>query len=93
MYFNRSDVKAALHAPSDSDWAECKGPVFFGGDGVGGPQSEGDLSADPAQKVLPQVIEATNRVLISNGDYDMIIITNGTLMAVSNSTSVLHGLG
>jgi carboxypeptidase D len=91
VYFNRSDVKAALHAPKDSDWAECKGPVFLGGGGSGGPESEVDLSADPAQKVLPQVIEATNRVLIGNGDYDMIIITNGTLLAVSDCATVPYG--
>jgi carboxypeptidase D len=78
-------VKKAMHAPESVGWAECKGPVFLGGDG--GPESEGDLSADPIQKVLPQVIEATNRVLVSNGDYDMIIITNGTLMSVSTPSS------
>ena len=82
-YFNRSDVKAAIHAPSYVSWAECKGPVFIG---EGGPEGEGDLSSDPIQKVLPQVIEGTNRVLISNGDFDMIIITNGTLMAIQNMT-------
>jgi hypothetical protein len=49
--------------------------VFIGGDG--GPESEGDLAADPIQKVLPQVIEGTNRVLVGNGDLDMIIISNG----------------
>ena len=84
-YFNRTDVKAAIHAPSYIDWAECAvKPVFTGGDG--GPQGEGDLSADPIQHVLPQVIEATNRVLVSNGDFDMIIITNGTLMSIQNMT-------
>ncbi|KAL9085576.1 MAG: hypothetical protein Q9159_004615 [Coniocarpon cinnabarinum] len=82
-YFNRSDVKAAIHAPMDVEWAECKGPVFIG---EGGPQGEGDLSADPIQHVLPQVIDATQRVLVSNGDYDMIIITNGTLLAIQNMT-------
>ena len=82
-YFNRSDVKAAIHAPQDVEWAECKGPVFIGD---GGPQGEGDLSADPIQAVLPQVIDATQRVLVSNGDYDMIIITNGTLLAIQNMT-------
>lgn len=65
-YFNRTDVKQAIHAPLDVDWAECAGPVFTGGDG--GPQGEGDLSADPIQKVLPQVIDATGRVLVGNGD-------------------------
>ena len=68
-YFNRTDVKTALHAPM-IDWAECSAaPVFIG---KGGPeQGENDLSADPAQYVLPKVIEATNRVLVSNGDLDM----------------------
>jgi carboxypeptidase D len=91
-YFNRSDVKAALHAPADADWSSCSvEPVFIGGPEVdgyytGGPQMEGDLAPDPIQHVLPQVIEATNRVLIGNGDYDMIIITNGTLLAIQNMT-------
>ena len=91
-YFNRSDVKAAIHAPQYVNWMECTDtPVFIGGTQVdgyynGGPESEGDLSADPIQKVLPQVIEATNRVLVGNGDFDMIIITNGTLMAIQNMT-------
>jgi len=87
VYFNRTDVKTAMHAPQYVDWVECAlKPVFIGGNGTGGPQGEGDLSADPIQHVLPQVIEATNRVLISNGDYDMIILTNGTLMAIQNMT-------
>ncbi len=91
-YFNRSDVKAAIHAPDSVSWSECttKG-VFVGGEKngayyTGGPEGEGDLSSDPIQKVLPQVIEATNRVLVSNGDFDMIIITNGTLLAIQNMT-------
>ncbi|MCJ1475750.1 hypothetical protein MMC13_004414 [Lambiella insularis] len=85
VYFNRTDVKKAMHAPEYVDWAVCgENTVFLGGNG--GPESEGDLSADPIQKVLPQVIEATNRVLVSNGDYDMIILTNGTLMAIQNMT-------
>ena len=91
-YFNRSDVKAAIHAPSYVSWAECAvNPVFIGGTEVdgfynGGPEGEGDLSADPIQHVLPQVIEATNRVLVANGDFDMIIITNGTLLSIQNMT-------
>ena len=92
VYFNRSDVKAALHAPQSVSWAECTdNAVFVGGEKsgsyyTGGPEGEGDLSADPIQKVLPQVIEATNRVLVSNGDFDMIIINNGTLLAIQNMT-------
>lgn len=83
VYFNRSDVKAALHAPMDVEWIECKGPVFLG---KGGPQNEGDLSPDPIQSVLPKVIEKTNRVLVANGNLDYEIITNGTLLAIQNMT-------
>jgi carboxypeptidase D len=88
-YFDRSDVKTALHAPSGATWSECSnGAVFVGGDyyGGGGPENEGDLSPDPIQGVLPQVIEGTNRVLIANGDLDMIIITDGSLLAIQNMT-------
>jgi carboxypeptidase D len=84
-YFNRTDVKQAMHAPLDSNWMVCTDNAVFIGNGTG-PEGEGDNSADPIQHVLPQVIEATNRVLVSNGDYDMIIITNGTLMAIQNMT-------
>ena len=83
VYFNRTDVKLAVHAPLDVDWLECSGPVFVGDGGIYG---LGDDSLDPIQSVLPQVIEATNRVLIANGDYDMEILTNGTLMGIQNMT-------
>ncbi|KAL2058749.1 hypothetical protein ABVK25_000040 [Lepraria finkii] len=91
-YFNRSDVKTALHAPQYVDWMEYTDQAVFTGGAkagtyyTGGPEGEGDLSADPTQKVLPQVIEATDRVLVGNRDFDMIIITNGTLMAIQNMT-------
>jgi carboxypeptidase D len=85
VYFNRTDVKIAMHAPLHVSWSECSNEaVFVGGDG--GPEQEGDLSADPIQAILPRVIEATNRVLIANGDLDMIILTNGTLLSIQNMT-------
>ena len=83
VYFNRTDVKKAMHAPMDVPWDECKGPVFVG---EGGPEDEGDTSADPIQKVFPRVIEATNRVLVANGDLDLEILTNGTLLSIQNMT-------
>jgi carboxypeptidase D len=83
LYFDREDVKKAMHAPMEVSWSECSGPVFIGG---GGPESEGDLSLDPIQSVLPQVIEATNRVLVSNAALDFVIITDGTLLAIQNMT-------
>ena len=84
IYFNRTDVKAALHAPMEVEWLECAPRHAFVGEG--GPQNEGDLSADPIQSVLPKVIEKTNRVLVSNGNLDYEIITNGTLLAIQNMT-------
>ena len=77
LYFDRADVKAAMHAPTYIEWAECAGPVFVNGR---------DTSIDPIIKVLPQVIEATNRVLISGAQYDFVIITDGTLLAIQNMT-------
>lgn len=46
----------------------------------------GDTSPDPIQHVLPRVIKATNRVLMSKDNLDMIIITNGTLLSIQNMT-------
>ncbi|OCL14791.1 serine carboxypeptidase [Glonium stellatum] len=82
-YFNRTDVKQAMHAPLDVEWRDCKGPVFVGD---GGPEDEGDTSPDPIQHVLPKVIEKTNRVLVANGALDFSILTNGTLLAIQNMT-------
>lgn len=35
---------------------------------ISGPELNHDDAPDPIQSILPQVIEATNRVLIGNGD-------------------------
>jgi carboxypeptidase D len=91
IYFERADVKAAMHAPTDVTWYECsQGNVFAGPPGPNalGPDDnyDQDLSPDPIQYVLPKVIEHTNRVLVANGDLDFIIITNGTLLAIQNMT-------
>ncbi|KAI2814181.1 hypothetical protein CBS63078_7389 [Aspergillus niger] len=86
-YFNRIDVKKALHAPMDVEWELCSYDlVFAGGDADPGPEQQGDDSPNPTEGVLPRVIEATNRVLIANGDWDYLIITNGTLLAIQNMT-------
>jgi carboxypeptidase D len=76
-YLNRKDVKEAIHAPKDVKWTECGGDVFH----------HGDHSPDSVLGALPQVIEATNRVLVGNADWDALIPTNGTLL----SSKCLHG--
>ena len=90
-YFNRTDVRKALHAPLAKSlfdwWFECAISRVFRGPVPGfGPEQQNDQSPDPIQGVLPQVIEATNRVLIRNGDYDALILTNGTLLSLQNMT-------
>ncbi|KAK5174720.1 uncharacterized protein LTR77_001802 [Saxophila tyrrhenica] len=84
VYFNRTDVKKAMHAPMDVEWLECAPHAVFKGNG--GPEGYGDTSPDPIQNVLPHVIEATNRVLVSNGALDMDVLTNATLLAIQNMT-------
>lgn len=65
VYFNRTDVKKAMHAPMNVTWSECASQgVFVADGGSGGPEQYGDTSPDPIQGVLPRVIEATNRVLV-----------------------------
>lgn len=76
-YFNRPDVKKAIHAPLDVQWLDCANESVF---------PDGDHSSDPIQHVLPQVIEATNRVVVGNGNLDGLLLTNGTLMSVQNMT-------
>lgn len=77
VYFDRADVKAAMHAPADIEWSECSGPVFVNND---------DTSVDAIQHVLPQVIEATNRVLVANGQLDFVVLTGGTQLSIQNMT-------
>jgi carboxypeptidase D len=86
IYFDRDDVKAAIHAPLNASWRECEERIVFVPPLWAGPEGGGDRAPDPTQSVLPGVIERTNRTLISNGNLDFLIQTNGTLMAIQNMT-------
>ncbi|GME29245.1 alpha/beta-hydrolase [Neofusicoccum parvum] len=80
-YFNRSDVKALLHAPPDANWKVCTDTdVFVGDDGDTSPPS--GLTGGP----LARVAEATNNVIVGHGSYDMVLILNGTLLTLQNLT-------
>ncbi|KAK3070118.1 hypothetical protein LTR53_011018 [Teratosphaeriaceae sp. CCFEE 6253] len=85
VYFNRTDVQAAINAPIGTDWAQCKNGVFL---------RPGDQSLGPAQNgVLQRVIEYTNNTIIGSGNLDMLLNTNGTLLAIQNMTwNGLQGL-
>lgn len=85
VYFNRSDVAAALHAVPGTNWEQCtSGNVFGNGNDSSNAR---DSSKGPAQNgVLQRVIEYTNNTIIGSGDLDFLLSTNGTLFAIQNMT-------
>ncbi|KAF2114000.1 serine carboxypeptidase [Lophiotrema nucula] len=83
VYFNRTDVQAALHADVGTNWEQCTDVNVFGN----GTERGSDRSLGPAQNgVLQRVIEYTNNTIIGSGDLDMLLSTNGTLFALQNVT-------
>ncbi len=76
IYFNRTEVKEALHVPDTADWEMCKNGVFPGGD-----------NSEPSSHfAIPHVIERTNNVILVHGALDMVLIANGTMLAIQNMT-------
>lgn len=80
VYFDRPDVKAAIHAP-DKPWLFCLNqPVFIN-------NTDTSLNDGPAsQPVLPNVIDRTQNVIIGHGLQDFVLISDGTLLALQNTT-------
>lgn len=69
MYFNRQDVKAAIHAPENVQWTECVGSsAVFVGD---------DTSAPTSWGVLPRVMKSGVPVVIVTGLADFVLLTEG----------------
>jgi carboxypeptidase D len=68
VYFNRQDVKAAIHAPVNVQWSECNSSVFVG---------SGDTSPLPAWNVLPRVMKHGVPVVIVTGLADYVILSEG----------------
>lgn len=77
LYFDRADVKAAIHAPADVDWTECSNINVF---------PRGDASLPSALSVLPNVIEKSARTVIVHGLADFILIAEG---CASNSSAAI----
>ncbi|KAK4506376.1 hypothetical protein PRZ48_000106 [Zasmidium cellare] len=90
IYFNRPDVKRAIHAPLDKDWTACastpsKANSVFQGHNHN--TTGEDQSLPPAQTdILKRVIEHTNNVIIGSGGLDFLVPTNGTLLVLQNTT-------
>ncbi|KNZ76878.1 Carboxypeptidase cpdS [Termitomyces sp. J132] len=68
IYFDREDVKRAIHAPVNVTWTECSNINVF-------PRGDGSLPS--ALSVLPNVIEKSNRTVIVHGLADFILIAEG----------------
>jgi hypothetical protein len=68
IYFDREDVKKAIHAPVNQTWIECSDIDVF---------PDGDASLPSAFTVLPDVIEKSNRSVIIHGLGDYILIAEG----------------
>ncbi|KAJ7226637.1 alpha/beta-hydrolase [Mycena haematopus] len=81
LYFDRADVKAAIHAPADVDWTECAKVDIF---------PHGDASPPTALSVLPNVIEKSKRTVIAHGLADFILIAEGIRML--NKPNIGNGL-
>lgn len=81
LYFDRADVKAALHASPNKTWEECTSVNVFGA-APGGK----DKSLPPAFTVLPNVIEKSERSVIIHGLADYVLIAEGARIALQNMT-------
>ncbi len=68
LYFDRQDVKEAIHAPVDVEWTECSNIDVF---------PQGDSSPPSSFTALPNVIEKSNRTVIAHGLADFILIAEG----------------
>ncbi|THU78094.1 alpha/beta-hydrolase [Dendrothele bispora CBS 962.96] len=77
LYFDREDVKKAIHAPVNVSWEECSDINVF---------PRGDNSLPPSFTVLPNVIEKSNRSVIVHGLADFILIAEGTRIVIQNMT-------
>ncbi|KAH0586840.1 hypothetical protein H2248_005685 [Termitomyces sp. 'cryptogamus'] len=73
IYFDREDVKRAIHAPVNVTWTECSNINVF-------PRGDGSLPS--ALSVLPNVIEKSNRTVIVHGLADFILIAEGTRIVI-----------
>jgi carboxypeptidase D len=77
LYFDRMDVKLAIHAPVSVDWTECSNINVF---------PHGDSSLPPSFTVLPNVIEKSERTVIAHGLADFILIAEGARIVIQNMT-------
>ncbi|PPQ77206.1 hypothetical protein CVT25_011052 [Psilocybe cyanescens] len=83
IYFNRTDVQDAIHAPH-IDWSSCTDNSVYIDPATGGPGS--DTSIPSTLSVLPNVIDKSVRTVIVHGLADFILVAEGTRIAIQNMT-------
>ncbi|KAG8710190.1 hypothetical protein FRC11_004764 [Ceratobasidium sp. 423] len=77
IYFNRTEVQDAIHAPH-INWDECSSVGVF----VNGT----DNSVPVMLSVMPNVIEKSERTVVMHGGIDYVLIAEGTRIAIQNMT-------
>lgn len=78
-YFDRADVKKAIHAPASINWTRCTNNSFNTSDGE-------DQSPPPGLKQLPHVIDTTKNVILAHGATDGLVKLNGVVLGIQNMT-------
>ena len=78
VYFDRTDVKRAIHAPEEVKWSICADASVF--------VDDQDTSEVSGRSTIPSVIERTGNVMITHGMNDFVLVANGTLLAIQNMT-------
>ncbi|KAG6826321.1 hypothetical protein H0H92_000322 [Tricholoma furcatifolium] len=82
LYFDRLDVKEAIHAPVNVSWVECSNEDVF---------VHQDQSLPSAMSVLPNVIEKNNRTVIAHGLADFVLIAEGTKSVLAQELQSKRG--
>ncbi|KAK7473020.1 hypothetical protein VKT23_001124 [Stygiomarasmius scandens] len=78
IYFNRTDVQDAIHAPH-IEWSSCANRNVYAGTGR-------DQSIPSMLSIFPNVIEKSERTVVVHGLADFILIAEGTRIAIQNMT-------
>ncbi|UKZ94397.1 uncharacterized protein TrAFT101_009269 [Trichoderma asperellum] len=80
-YFDRREVKIAIHASPSTDWVPCATKsVFLTND------SKEQSSVPPGLKQLPNVIDTTQNVILAAGGVDILVPLNGIVLGIQNMT-------
>lgn len=74
---NRTDVRDYIHAPVDKPFYPCSPDYVY---------PAGNSNLNPANSILPYVVEKLERTIVATAQYDSIIISNGTFLVLQNMT-------